>query len=728
MTRALGSIDEAPEGGAFGERASAEPDPTLAKGPRDSEPPRSSRREVVHPDGASTDHDHTARSLGAEPPPTPASLPSSGPSLEKYELFEELGHGGMATVYRARDRRLGREVAVKVIHRHLRENAEVAARFLAEARASAKLRHPNIIDVFDVSDEAEGERYLVAELMSGTTLRKVLQEHRELPAEVGASLVLEVCAALEHAHDGGIVHRDVKPENVLVELPKRQASCEGALTQSSPGDADSTRARRARGPDERAESSRSSSGRRTPSSGKAPRLVVKLTDFGIAKILDAAGYTSTGQVLGSPSHMAPEQIEAGEVDSRTDVFALGVMLYECLVGHLPFEGKNPAQVLRRVLDGTYPPPDRERPTVGSRWAAIVAGALARDPAERTPSAAELARQIRQELEGLGVRDPHAEVTAYFSDPQGYVSRSRPLLVERLVARAEARKRAGDSVGAAADYNRALALAPDDLALLRRAASLSSDRSFARLVRRAGLVLGLAAVFGAGAFGVSRWLRSTSAPSRWQVLGGARPEPAPSTESATDEGEPLDDGPLDDPESTAPHPHDAPSVRPRIVRVMSGPPARPPSTLPRKVRFHVRPAGARLLVDGRPVSWLTETPTLSPGPHEVTAEVASKCCRPKTATIVVTSPPVDEPERVQPFSMVLDVLPAQASFSGGPSGAQVVCPSVGLTLTSGASTSVALGGDVKRTVECDFSAPGLDKPRRRAVALKAGESVALAWPE
>src|SRR5262249_12573644 len=118
-----------------------------------------------------------------------------------------------------KDPRLGREVAVKVIHKHLRENAEVATRFVAEARAAAKLRHPGIVEVFDVSSEDDPERYLVVELIRGTTLRKVLQKHRDMPAEVGAAIVLSICEALEHAHAAAIVHRDIKPENVLVELP-----------------------------------------------------------------------------------------------------------------------------------------------------------------------------------------------------------------------------------------------------------------------------------------------------------------------------------------------------------------------------------------------------------------------------------------------------------------------------------------------------------------------------
>src|SRR6185503_8700799 len=201
--------------------------------------------------------------------------PSSGfPELAKYELLEEIGHGGMATVYRARDPRLGREVAVKVIHKHLRENAEVATRFIAEARAAAKLRHPGIVEVYDVSTEDDAERFLVVELIRGSTLRKVLQNHRQMPAEIGASIVLELCEALEHAHAASIIHRDIKPENVLVELPGDRLAPSTELRDREGG-----------------------------KKQHAPDVVIKLTDFGIAKLLDAQGVTSTGQVLGSPAHM-----------------------------------------------------------------------------------------------------------------------------------------------------------------------------------------------------------------------------------------------------------------------------------------------------------------------------------------------------------------------------------------------------------------------------------------
>jgi serine/threonine protein kinase len=247
----------------------------------------------------------------------------------------------MATVYRARDRRLGREVAVKIIHRHLRENKEVGQRFASEARAVAKVKHPGVVEVYDVSEDESDERYLVVELVRGKTLRQLLTDEQNLPPEVAAAIGIELGQALDHAHGLGVIHRDVKPENVLLRtLPEGRTS------------------------------------------GEYTEKLVKLTDFGIAKLLDAQGVTSTGQVLGSPAHMAPEQIEGGDVSARSDVFGLGVLLYECMVGKLPFDGKNPAQVLRRVLDGAFTPAERARPTIGSGLGAIVDRALAKDAKDR----------------------------------------------------------------------------------------------------------------------------------------------------------------------------------------------------------------------------------------------------------------------------------------------------------------------------------------------------------
>jgi eukaryotic-like serine/threonine-protein kinase len=358
------------------------------------------------------------------------------PVLEKYEIRSELGHGGMATVYRAHDARLERDVAVKVLHPHLRQSSEVGHRFSAEARAVAKLKHPNIVEVYDVSGPDEYEQYLVVELVDGSPLRTLLTTTSPWPPEVAALLAIELLHALEHAHVEGVVHRDIKPENVMVQF--------GRVSESSP-------------------------------SSRTRRTAIKLMDFGIAKLLDTKGVTSTGQVLGSPAHMAPEQIEGGEVDERADVFGMGVLLYECMVGHLPFEGSNPAQVLRRVLEGEYPRADNERPVVGRTWGAILDKALSLDRTARFASARAFEEALTAELERLGASTELSTLTEFLDDPEGFreahAQKQKAKLVE-LGTRAHARR---DTLCAANDLNRALAYAPDDVELCKLAAAASRPK-------------------------------------------------------------------------------------------------------------------------------------------------------------------------------------------------------------------------------------------------------------
>jgi eukaryotic-like serine/threonine-protein kinase len=397
------------------------------------------------------------------------------PQLAKYELLEEIGHGGMASVYRARDRRLGRDVAVKIIHPHLRDSREVAERFHVEARAVAKLRHPNIVEIYDVADADEPEQYLVAELVRGTTLGRLRRERGPLPPEIAGALALEILEALAHAHASGVVHRDVKPENVLIAHPRSAVG-----EDPTEGDASS-----------------------------ADRVRVKLTDFGIAKLLDAPGVTSTGQVLGSPAHMAPEQIEGGEVDARSDVFGLGVVLYDCVVGHLPFQGNNPAQVLRGVLEGNYSAAQRERPVVGARWSALIDRALAHAPADRFQSAREMRDAITAEMDWVGFSSPRRQLEAWFDDPDAYECEYGKKLVERLRARGDDARRRGDVLSAASDYNRAIAQAPGDARLLQIVTGMHRSQARARTLRRAALALAVFVGIG-GAFRVFLRLSSRHA--------------------------------------------------------------------------------------------------------------------------------------------------------------------------------------------------------------------------
>jgi len=661
----------------------------------------------------------------------PSALPSL-PRLAKYELLEEIGHGGMATVFRARDKRLGREVAVKIIHKHLRENVEVGTRFIAEAQAAAKLRHQNIVEVHDVSGDEDGERYLVVELCRGTTLRRILEQHRDMPAEVGAAITWVLCDALDHAHASGIIHRDVKPENVLVELPADRKSLPRART-SSPDDTPE--------PSEPESSRRPISKRRPETNDERPAtrrvsnppdlgVVIKLTDFGIAKILDAQGVTSTGQVLGSPAHMAPEQIEAGEVDGRTDVFAIGVLMYECLVGHLPFEGKNPAQVLRRVLEGTYPPADRERNTVGGRWSRIIDGALAHRLEDRTASPAKLAERIRSELDALGIGDARAEIDAYFADTRAYSSSLPGRLVPRLLARGEAARKARDVVGAADDFNRALALAPHDQSIFKRVRGLQSSAARRRIAQRVAMIVGAVAVLGAAAYGIARASKPVTNPIQAEKLNergfGVPPVPANSEGTsrhvANDSGLSVTTEPADSADGSR---NDRLKVPPSAAAIGPAPVVRATS---RKVSFVINPPGAKLTLDGREETWFSRVFTLKTGHHPASAIVeGSKCCEAFQGSVTVEPAPENEPDQIQRIGIRLKPLPATVSLSGAPPSSQLICTEIMLTVFAGGTKTVQLreatwGG------RCQFIPPSPGESIRKQVQLRAGEHNDISWPQ
>ena len=249
----------------------------------------------------------------------------STPLPSRYRIIEEVGQGGMAVVYRARDEKLSREVAVKVLHAHLLAEPESKARLQREARAVAKLNHDGILQVFDYSGEGDASSYIVTEFIDGQTLKQFLA-NRKLPVpELAALIVIAMGEALCHAHSLGILHRDVKPENVMVRK-------DGAL---------------------------------------------KLMDFGVAQVVDLERMTVTGQILGSPAYMAPEVLDGRTLDFRSDVFSVGVMLYQMVTGVLPFTGKNPHEVLRRVSEGRFADPRTVNRLVSDQLARVIARALAR---------------------------------------------------------------------------------------------------------------------------------------------------------------------------------------------------------------------------------------------------------------------------------------------------------------------------------------------------------------
>ena len=369
--------------------------------------------------------------------------------LEKYEVLDEIGHGGMATVYRARDSSLDRFVALKVLHPHLQRTAEARARFAREAKSVAKLRHPHILEIYDYSGEASDETYIAAELLTGPTLKDLVLARKELPPEIAACIALQLADALGEAHANGIIHRDVKPENVLV----HEDRC------------------------------------------------VKLTDFGIAHMVDTHTFTATGQILGSPGHMAPEQVEGGSCDARSDVFSLGTVLYFCATGRLPFVGRNPHHLLKLLLGGEYPDPLRVQPSIGADLAGIMDKALSRDPADRYQSAAEMSEGLRAFLVEMGVDDPDETLARYLRDPEVVTQELRAQSLQRLLGIGALAAKAGDVPRAQSALSRALAIDDGNEEALKLLSSLGRRQRRGALI--AGMAVGLAIV-AAMAFGYAAW--------------------------------------------------------------------------------------------------------------------------------------------------------------------------------------------------------------------------------
>jgi len=292
-----------------------------------------------------------------------------GTQLDKYQMLEEVGHGGMAVVYRASDRILQREVAVKVLHAHLADREESKLRLQREAIAVAKLRHDNILEIFDYSGPEAGESYIVTEFIHGPTLREWIDDSLEPRPAIAALVIHRLCLALAHAHRSGIIHRDIKPENVMIRL---EDGC------------------------------------------------IKLMDFGIAQLLDNQKITMTGQLIGSPAYMAPELISGRPLDARTDLFSLGIILYQLATGELPFSGRNPHEVLNRISDGDYPAPSSLCSLVDRDLETIIATALATSPNERYQTVDAFAKELELYLAELGIEAAQAELAQYFRNPTVYV--------------------------------------------------------------------------------------------------------------------------------------------------------------------------------------------------------------------------------------------------------------------------------------------------------------------
>jgi serine/threonine-protein kinase len=310
----------------------------------------------------------------------------------RYELEGRLGSGGMSSVYKATDSVLERTVAVKVLAEHLSDDEKFVARFRREALAVAKLIHPNIVQVFDTGVD-DGRHYIVMEYVEGRSGAQILQTNRQLGPEETVTIATQACAGLEYAHRQGIIHRDVKPGNLMI--------IGGPADEGEVEDEGEYEWEDARGGGRR--------GRRAESDGE---MTVKLTDFGIARAGEQTRLTQVGSVVGTAAYLAPEQARGEEATPASDVYALGVVIYQLLTGRLPYEGSSLAELAVRRESERPLSPSAYNPDVPESLSAAVLQSLQGDPTARFRTARELSEAMRAGLAGEYDTDLSEAPTAY----------------------------------------------------------------------------------------------------------------------------------------------------------------------------------------------------------------------------------------------------------------------------------------------------------------------------
>lgn len=263
----------------------------------------------------------------------------------RYELLAKVGDGGMAVVYKARDIMLNRTVAVKILRESYATDPAFLARFNREAQAAANLNHPNIVNVFDTGQDGD-IHYIVMEYIEGSNLKELIVKQAPLPASQAIEIAAQICDAINYAHTKGLIHRDIKPQNIL-------------LTNDG---------------------------------------TVKVTDFGIAKGYGDQNLTQTGITLGTVHYFSPEQAKGLQVSPQSDIYSIGVVLYEMMTGRIPFESDNPVALAVKHIEELPPPPRRYNPSIPTTLEGIILKALNKDPKDRYPNAASMAKALRN-LEG-----------------------------------------------------------------------------------------------------------------------------------------------------------------------------------------------------------------------------------------------------------------------------------------------------------------------------------------
>src|ERR671917_2114282 len=258
----------------------------------------------------------------------------------RYRVIRRIGSGGMADVYEAEDTQLGRRIALKLLYSRFAEDAEFVERFRREASSAAGLNHPHVVQVFD-RGRWDGTPYIAMELLEGRNLKQIVREHGALEPALAVDIVLQILKAARFAHRRGVVHRDIKPHNVIVDEEGR----------------------------------------------------AKVTDFGIARA-GASDMTETGSIMGTAQYLSPEQAQGHPVDARSDLYATGIVLYELLTGTLPFDADSPVTIALKQVSEDPLPPRQRTPAVPPALDAVVLRALQKDPADRYQDAVQFIAALR----------------------------------------------------------------------------------------------------------------------------------------------------------------------------------------------------------------------------------------------------------------------------------------------------------------------------------------------
>src|SRR5918999_2304159 len=282
----------------------------------------------------------------------------------RYRVLRKLGSGGMANVYLAEDGELGRQVAIKILNDRHAADDQFVERFRREAKNAAGLSHPNIVQIYD-RGEAEGTYYIAMEYLEGQTLKELAGVRGPLPVRDAIAYTRQILAALRFAHRKGIVHRDIKPHNALIDDDGR----------------------------------------------------LKVTDFGIARAGPASQMTEAGSIIGTAQYLSPEQARGGPIDQRSDLYSVGVVLYELLTGTVPFTGDTPVEIAMKHLSSVPEPPSAKRAEIPRDLDLVVMRALAKDPSERYHSAEEMDADLRRVSRGVAISPATEEAaTAIISRP------------------------------------------------------------------------------------------------------------------------------------------------------------------------------------------------------------------------------------------------------------------------------------------------------------------------